>query len=340
MNIRLKRLPLFIGIFVFILVLFLTIQFLSNMLQTINKQTGRTSEYRIALLLEGPTYDQGRNSSAWESLHQLKEIHGFTLFVADNLQVADIAKTASSLGQQGYDLVFGHGVAFSKPFIEVAPNYPDTRFVTFNGKAIHPNQTNVRYEMRSAGYLVGMLAALMSESQKVGYIMVDKPTEYLQVEGFREGVTAVSPETSISIEKVPDFNDKESALLAARGMISEGVDVLYTTGDSFNLNVITEAQRANIYAIGYIADQRYMAPQHVISSLIQDVGKVYATMISQYLAGELPTGEVSYGLTEGVNRLGPFGPMVPETVKNRIYQELEHLIQEPQRQLKRRSRGQ
>lgn len=340
MNKRVKRLPLLFGVFAFFLVALLTVQFLSNMMQTIPIPAASTSKHRIALLLEGPTYDQGWNSSALESLERLKEQYGFTLFVADNLHVSQIRETAIAMGEQGYHLVLGHGLVFSEPFIDVAPRFPKTRFVCFNGKAVHPNQTNVSYEMTSSGYLVGMLAALMSSQHKVGYIMVDKPTEYAQVEGFRQGVSAANPDTYVSVQKVPDFNDITSALQATHRLIAEGVDVIYTTGDSFNLNVITEAQRADIYAIGYIADQRYIAPHHVIASLIQDVGKVYTAIIDQYLKGQLPSGDVSYGLSEGVNRLSPLGPMVPDEVKERIYQELELLTNKPQGEHQHTSGGQ
>ena len=284
---------------------------------------------RVALLLEGPTYDQGWNSSALETLMELQQTYDFSLETASNLKPEEITQVARKFASNGYDLILGHGVIFSDPFNQVSPYFPNTRFVSFNGEALHDNHTTIRYDMKPSGYLVGILAARMSKTGKIGYIAVDKPPEMDQVEGFLEGVQKHSPQTQVSVGFVPDFNDVPSALKVTREMIASDVDVIYTTGDSFNLEVITEAQRSNVYTIGYIADQRYIAPDYVLVSLIQDVEQCYRTIMDQFFRGKLPTGKVMYGLSEGVNYFSPFGPMVPQEIRDEIKQELHRLIRQP-----------
>jgi transcriptional activator of comK gene len=323
-----KLFPFLFASLVIGLLLFITDQFITSMrhIEQIKHKHHEGDNPHVVLMLEGPTYDQGWNSSALESMTELQKRYGFTLEIANNLKPEQITSVAQKYASSGVNLILGHGVIFSEPFTKIAPLYPETRFVSFNGEAVHPNQTTVRYDMRPAGFLVGKLAALMSKQHKVGYIVVDKPTEYAQVEGFQLGVKATRPDTVVDVGVVPDFNDITSAIRVAREMIAKGTDVIYTTGDSFNLAVITEAQRANIYAIGYIADQRYIAPNHVLASLVQDVRQCYRTIMAQYMNGELPSGKVMFGLAEGVNRLSPFGPMVPASVREEINRELQRLI--------------
>jgi transcriptional activator of comK gene len=327
-----KLFPILFAGLVLGLLLLITSQFVDSMkhIQQVNKNGKKANVIRVALLLEGPTYDQGWNSSALESLTELQKKYGFSLEIASNLKADQIFATAQKYASSEFDLIFGHGMIFSQPFTKIAPFYPETRFVSFNGEAVHPNQTAIRYDMKPAGFIVGELAALMSHRHKVGYIVVDKPLEYEQVEGFKLGVKRIHPDTTVEVAKVPDFNDIAAATKAARRLIAHGVDVIYTTGDSFNLAVITEAQHANIYAIGYIADQRYMAPNHVLASLVQDVRQCYRTTMEQYLKGVLPAGKVTYGLSEGVNRLSAFGPMVPAAVQERIIRDLQTVMDDPQ----------
>ena len=328
---RLRPFPtLFIGLILGLLIL-ITSQFLVSMkhIQSINQNGHSSNKIRVALLLEGPTYDQGWNSSALESLTELQKKFGFSLEVANNVKPEEIADVAQKFASNGYDLLLGHGVIFSEPFTKVAVYYPQTRFVSFNGEAPHENQTTIRYDMKPAGHLVGMLAAKMTKSSNVGYILVNKPPEFAQVEGFREGVKKVSPSIAVSIGYVPDFNNNAKAVVVTREMVASGVDVIYTTGDSFNLEVITEAQNAKVYTIGYIADQRYIAPDYVLASLVQDVGECYRTIMEQFIQGKLPHGKVMYGLSEGVNRFSSFGPMVPQEIRDEINQELSKLIQQP-----------
>ncbi|CAM5782001.1 MULTISPECIES: BMP family ABC transporter substrate-binding protein [Brevibacillus] len=326
---KLQPFPALFACLVIGLLLLNTSQFLTSMKHIRQMEEKGVPGHRlhVALMLEGPTYDQGWNSSALESLTELQKQYGFSLEVASNLDPEKITAAAEQYASNGYDLIFGHGVIFSEPFTKVAPFYPETRFVSFNGEAPHSNQTTIRYDMWPAGYLVGKLAAQMTRTRKVGYIIADKPTEYDQLNGFTQAVKDTSGKTKVIVGKVSDFNDIAGATKAAKEMISKGVDVVYTTGDSLNLAVITEAQRANIYAIGYIADQRYIAPNHVIASMIQDVRQCYRTVMSQFTAGKLPSGSVTYGLKEGVNRLSSFGPMVPKEIREEIKRELDKLIQ-------------
>ncbi|MGD8190809.1 BMP family ABC transporter substrate-binding protein [Brevibacillus ginsengisoli] len=326
MSNNLRTLYILMGLFGVLLLCLLTYQLVTN-LQQLNKDVNSHKPYqRIALLLEGPTYDQGWNSYAFDSLENLKEKYGFKLTVADNLKPEQIESSASYFAGEGYDLILGHGFVFSKPFTRLAPLYPNSRFVSVNGEAFAPNQTAIKNDMRPAGFLIGELAALMSKTKNIGYIVVDKPTEFRQVEGFREGARAANPQINVLVKKVPDFFDKQHAIIAAKELLNEDVDVIYTTGDSFNLDVIMVAQKANIYAIGYIADQRYIAPNNVLVCLIQDVPQIYSMLIKQYLSGKLPSGDVTYGLREGVNRLSPFGPMVPKSVQETINYDLQQLI--------------
>ncbi|MBW5469291.1 BMP family ABC transporter substrate-binding protein [Brevibacillus formosus] len=326
-----KLLPfpvLFTGLVVGLLLL-ITSQFITSMKhldKVMNKSSHSSDKVRVALLLEGPTYDQGWNSSALESMTELQKRFNFSLEIANNIKPEQIKKVAEKYAANDYDLILGHGLIFSDPFTDVALRYPKSHFVSFNGEAPHPNQTTIRYDMKPAGKLVGILAAKMTKSDKVGYIMVDKPTELTQVEGFIEGVKKASPKTTIIVGKVPDFNDIEGAIRTTRDMISQGVDVIYTTGDSFNLEVITEAQRAGVFTIGYIADQRYIAPEYVLASMMQDVRQCYRIIMEQFIQGDLPNGKVMYGLAEGVNRLSQFGHMVPANVREDLERELQNLI--------------
>ncbi|WP_019121314.1 BMP family ABC transporter substrate-binding protein [Brevibacillus massiliensis] len=318
------RLPVLV-VTVAVCLLFLTLLFLFNLNQIRSSNSISDNNVRIALLLEGPTYDQGWNSTALESLQQLADKYEFDLTVAANMKAEEIFSAATAFAKQGYNLVIGHGVVFSSPFTAAASRFPQTHFVTLNGTASYPNQTVIRYDMWSAGYLVGKFAAMMSKNHKVAYLSVDKPHETAQQEGFKAGVVSADDSTVAYVQKIPDFSSKDLAVQATRKLIQDGVDVIYTTGDSYNLPVITEAQKANIYVIGYISDQRFIAPNHVLTSLILDVNQVYENLIQRYLKDQLPTGEIYYGLAEGGVHLGPYGPMVPNSIKEKINFEIQRL---------------
>lgn len=114
---KLRLLPvLFSGMIVGLLVL-ITCQFLTSMkhLQQINEGSSSSNQIRVALLLEGPTYDQGWNSTALESMIELQKTYGFSLEIANNLKPDEIMEVARKFALNGYDLLLGHGIIFSDP---------------------------------------------------------------------------------------------------------------------------------------------------------------------------------------------------------------------------------
>lgn len=315
-----------IGALVIWLLLLLTFQFLLNMKQIQEFTRKNVAEHQIALILEGPTFDQAWNSAALQTMYKLQDKYHFDLEIVQEVDRHKIKAVASNLADSGYDLIMGHGIVFSEPFTEVAAIYPNTRFVTLNGTAHYPNQTVIQFDMEPAGYIIGKLATLMSKTKTVGFIVADMPNDKPLAKGLERGVKETDPSARALIKFIPDYNDTKAAVKAARNlMIEHKADVIYSAGDSINLQVINEVQKRNVLAIGYISDQRFLAPNHVISSLVQDVEQIYTTLIEQYLQKKLQSGTVLYGLNENVNCLGPYGKMVPVSVQMEMNHTIEKL---------------
>ncbi|WP_232697259.1 BMP family ABC transporter substrate-binding protein [Brevibacillus daliensis] len=320
-----KSIIYIMGALVIWLLLILTFQFLVSMNQIQQYSRTTSTSPKIALLLEGPTYDQAWNSTALQSMYQLQDKYKFELEIVKEIDKNKIEKVASNLAAAKFDLVIGHGIIFSSPFDAIAPSYPDTRFVTLNGEVNHPNQTVIKFDMEPAGYVIGKLSTLMTKTNKVGFIVTNMPNDMPLLAGLKRGVAESSPKTTAIIKIIPDYNDQEAAIHASKELIAENVDVIYSAGDSINLTVITVAQKHDILSIGYISDQRFIAPNHVITSLMQDVNQVYTNLIDQFLFDQLPNGIVNYGLREGVNHLGPYGPMVSDEVKLEMTKTIDQL---------------
>ncbi|GAA4713580.1 BMP family ABC transporter substrate-binding protein [Brevibacillus fulvus] len=318
-----KPFPVLFVTIILLLLLAITAQFINNLQQINLISAPQPPRPKVALLLEGPTYDQSWNSSAWVSMNRLKQKYNFRLDIKRNLTAELIEPVTRAYAEQNYQLIIGHGRIFSDAFAKVAPHYANTRFVTINGNPLHANQTAISSDVVKQNYFVGKLAAMMSKSHKVGYIAVNNAAEKRQALSFVNG--AAAEHASTIIKQVDTYSDTDSAIAATHALYNEGADVIYTTGDSFNLAVITEAQKLNIYVIGYISNQRFIAPDHVITSVIEDIDKMYDKMFEQYFNGTLPSGKVTYGIESGVNYFSPYGTMVPASVREAIEQEIKQL---------------
>src|SRR5690349_19968784 len=106
------------------------------------------------------------------------------------------------LAAEGMDLVVGIGFIFTDDLTQLAKEYPKTDFagVDFSvatdstGKPIPPpaNLAALKFREEQGSYLVGALAALVSRTDKVGFVggMVSPLIEKFEV-GYRAGVKKV-----------------------------------------------------------------------------------------------------------------------------------------------------
>ena len=71
---------------------------------------------------------------------------------------------------QNSELVLTAGYQMGDVLARVAPEFPDVKFAIFDVVLDIPNVASVNYKSNEGSFLVGAIAALKSESGKIGYI--------------------------------------------------------------------------------------------------------------------------------------------------------------------------
>lgn len=272
---------------------------------------------KVALLLEGKKYDQGWDNQAYDGLKEIQRtMSAQTIYLEHvNTEQKQTAE-AKQLAEQEYDLIFGNGRSFEKVFNQLAPAYPKTRFVFFNGKSEAGNVSAINFTPESIGYFSGMAAAMMTKTNKVG--LIPAYSSMSEVSAFIRGVQDQNRKIHVIVQEVKSWNDGKKAVQIARQVIKEGADILVPMGDGFNIDVIMEAHHNRRWAIGYISDQSFVSKDTVITSTMQNVSAVYVKIAMQHKKGMLPGGCLNYDFTNGGQDLAGFGPMVPPYVQSQL----------------------
>lgn len=286
------------------------------------KYVPQNKTLKIALLLEGKKYDQGWDNQAYDGLKEIKRtMNAQTIYMQHvNTEQKQIAET-KRLAEQGYGLIFGNGRSFEKVFNQLAPVYPNTHFVFFNGKSEVDNVSAINFTPESLGYFSGMVAATMTKSKKVG--LIPAYSSMNEIAPFIRGVQDHNKKVKVMVRSVNSWNDGEKAVQIAQQMMEEGADILVPMGDGFNIDVIMEAHHKGRWAIGYISDQSFVSKDTVITSTVQNVSDVYVKVAMQHKEGTLPSGCVNYDFNNGGQDLAGFGPMVPPFVREQLEQKIK-----------------
>ena len=94
-------------------------------------------KFKVAMLLPGSISDAGWNALAFEGLKAIEKELGAEISHAETRTPSDQEEQFRSYALDGYNLVFGHGYEFQDPAKAVAPDYPETIFITSSGGTIY-----------------------------------------------------------------------------------------------------------------------------------------------------------------------------------------------------------
>ena len=82
-------------------------------------------------------------------------------------------------------------------------------------------------------------------------------------------------------------------------MIKENADILFMASGGGNSGILESVKESNIKAIGVDMANNYLAPEHIITSALKNVGEGLKLTIKDFVDGNFTSGEVKYDLSNG-----------------------------------------
>jgi basic membrane protein A len=260
--------------------------------------------FRVAIVMPSTITDAAFSQSMYEGLLVVQSEMGkdkMEIAYSESLfKVPDAAAALRDYATQGFDLVIAHGSQYGTSLQQIAPEFPETSFAwgtslnTFQADGIN-NVFAYQAEAQQGGYVLGVLAAMISKSGKMGICgPVEAGDAKLYVDGFKAGATATKPEVVNQVNYTGSFSDVSLMATCAETQIAAGADIL--TGSSQSVvGAIGIAKDNNVLWFGTQWDQTSLAPEAVAASQIFDWTGIIKDMVSSRKAGVL--GGKAYTLT-------------------------------------------
>jgi basic membrane protein A len=186
---------------------------------------------------------------------------------------------------------------------EYSLSTPDQEFILIDACPDEPaaNLHCAFFREHEGSYLLGIEAAMLTESNKVGSVAaMDIPFIHRWTDAFAAGALSVGPveDTQLFVGGDNPFSDPAKAKEQALSMAAQGVDHIQAAASAGNFGVFQAAEEEGIFAYGVDVNQCGDAPGRVIDNNLKRVDVVTSLLIGQVLAG---TAEAfnEYGLAEG-----------------------------------------
>jgi basic membrane protein A len=291
----------------------------------------------------GKITDKSFNQSTWEGLQQSKAdgVIDWIQYI-ETTDFRDYAKNITVFTNIGYDVIVTVGYNLAADTAIAATSYPDLYFIgvdqyqdwsddedTTNDI---PNLASLNFPEDQAGFLVGALAAMMTETNKIGAVCASDalPQIWRYGEGYRAGAAYIDSDVEVLVvynnDVYPDisFNDPEWGATTAGSMIDDGADVIFGTGDDTGIGAIVEAAARGVYAIGADSDKYSTEPEaapRLLSSAVKLITPGIVELIQASKDAQAGSAAFPAGNYIGQAGLAPYHDLddiVPDGVKTRM----------------------
>ncbi|HJR80762.1 MAG TPA: BMP family ABC transporter substrate-binding protein [Anaerolineales bacterium] len=259
----------------------------------------------------GKITDRGFNQSAWRAVQQAQQELGAFVQYIETSDTRDYAKNIATFADENYDVIVTVGFNLREATRSAAEMNPNIKFIGVDQDQFDGTMENVAgliFPEDHAGFLVGALAAMMSETHKVGAVCAsdDIPPVWRLGEGYRAGAAYADELTGTSTDVLvlyhndvsfdTTFVDPEWGEASADAMAKEGVDVMFGCGGVTGNGAIIAAAQAGLYAIGVDTDQYLTLPEaapRMLSSAMKLITPGVFELLQSARNGNFPSGNYS-----------------------------------------------
>ncbi len=277
----------------------------------------------IGTLYGGPITDAGYNQAMHEAVMAVKsKIDCVKIIEAENVpDEAGATTTMENMIQQGAKLIIATAFNHQYPALDLSKKYPDVKFEHAGGWEMGPNFANFFGKPPDGWYLMGQAAGKMTKSNKLGFVAAF-PMGWTStfINAFEQGAKSVNPKAETTVAYTFAWGDRAKEADTTNSLINQGVDVITMHVDSPS-TVISTAESRGAYSIGYqnLAAQQF-APEYWISGTGFTLGDKLTWLVSTVLDGTWKPIFLRCGISDGCMAIAPFGPKVPQEVKDLVAQ--------------------
>lgn len=263
-------------------------------------------------------------------MQMLEEEYGVETSFLDVVPMVDQVKIFQDYGKMGSDWIIGWGYEFLDAANIVARDYPDIPFgVTCaphaGSEGYAENLASMYWTEEEPGYLMGILAANLTKSKKVGFISgTDIPCVAKTLNAFRLGAYSVDPEVQVNWAYIGSWADVAKERELAIAMIDEGCDVMSALWIGLATADVCEERNVPLMGSQYLSEYK---PDIVVADHFLNIIDATKVMFEDVLAGTYRPVPYQMCMDRGYTDLVLNEKLVPSIVSVELRDKIEAVKQ-------------
>ena len=283
---------------------------------------------KAAMILPGPISDIGFSGPAYDGLVRIEKELGYEISFAESVAAADYENVFRTYAADGFDIIFAQGAQFLETAMLVADDYPDTWFAI--SSAFATNEKNIsgwNLSSYDVGFLVGILAAQLTETNKIGNVSgAELPPLVMINDGIRAGAAYINPDVEVINIWTSATADNAQTKEAGVALLDSGCDILHSSAGVGTPGVVSAAAEAGKYLIANSADWTSVDPDTVLTSAMAGWSTaVYNTAVA-FAKGELQPRPYMNGIAEGAVYMADYTEKAREVIPEEVFARMDEII--------------
>lgn len=252
----------------------------------------------------GGRSDKSFNEGVYNGAEKFKEDTGIEYRDFEIRNDSQREQAIRNFAKKGFNPVLAVGFAHAAAMEKVAAEFPDTSFAIIDMVVDKPNVSSVVFKEHEGSYLVGVLAAMASETGKVGFVGgMDIPLIRKFACGYVGGVKSVNADAEVFENMTGTtgaaWSDPVKGGELATSQFDRGADVVYHAAGGTGIGVLQAAADAGKLGIGVDSNQNHLHPGSVLTSMLKRVDVAAYDTFKSAMDDKFEAGVKVLGLNEG-----------------------------------------
>ncbi|WP_420342482.1 BMP family ABC transporter substrate-binding protein [Paenirhodobacter sp.] len=218
----------------------------------------------------------------------------------------------------GNKVIVAGSFGYMNGALQLARRFKDVSVLHASGYQVAPNFANFAARYFQGTYLMGMAAASLSKTKRIGSVSAFAIPELItSVNAFALGARAVDPEIEVSVVWVNSWFDPAKEQAAAKALIAQGVDVIFSNAQD-TPSVVSACEEAGVYVFNLNSSMKSYAPKKYLGVVGTDWSPYFIAEVEAHLAGTFKGASHWLGMADKVVYVTDWNPDIPAEMKARI----------------------
>jgi basic membrane protein A len=275
----------------------------------------------ISLVIPSPVADVGWGHALKAGLDPVIEAYGdaVKLTVIENIfEGPDADRIMNKTVADGNNFLIAGSFGYQNGALQIARRNPKVSVLHASGFKVAPNFSPFAAQYSQGTYLMGMAAAAVSKTGKLGSVSAFAIPELItSINAFTLGAQAVNPDIEVSVVWLNSWFDPAKAQEATKALVAQDCDVIFSNAQD-TPSVISACEEAGVYGFNLNSSMKAYAPKTYLGCVLTDWGPYFKAQVDAHLAGTFEGKSAFLGVADKVVEVVDWSPDIPADMMTTI----------------------